>query len=181
MALVRFALGIVFCVYGATKLFDPQFFSTGFQFALTKAAGTAADWYSPVVRTIWNHPGMSAVAIGMLELFLGIALVLGLATRPACLIGMVYMLNKAAINWHSAAGQGNGVWLFLDAHMEQFTLFCLLLLLMVGRAGETWGLGALYHRTTGPTRISLRERPEYRYLYEPGDSDSAAEQQITRR
>jgi uncharacterized membrane protein YphA (DoxX/SURF4 family) len=182
MALVRIALGLAFCVYGTTKLFDPNFFATGFQFALTRASGTAAEWYSPVIRSIWIHPGMFAVGVGMLELFLGTALLLGLATRPACLVGMVYMMNKAAITWHVATGQGNGIWQFLDAHMEQFTLFCLLLLLMVGHAGETWGLGAFYHRAPADDgRISLRDRPEYRYLYEPEEREQRGEAETSRR
>ena len=164
MAGVRIATGFAFCVYGGTKLFDPTFFESGFQFALGRASATAADWYYPVVHSLWMHPGIYAVAVGMLESFLGLALVLGLATRPASLVGMVYMLNKIALTWH-IAGQGNIAWQVLDAHMEQLAVFGLLLLFLVGHAGETWGLGALYHSPMA-SRSSLRERPEYKYLFE---------------
>lgn len=171
MAVVRIGLGVAFCVYGGTKLFDPLFFASGFQNALSKASATAADWYFPVIHSIWMHPGMFAVGIGMLELFLGFGLVLGLATRPVCLVGMLYMLNKMAITWYPG-GHGNSAWQFLDVHMEQLAVFGLLLLFLVGRAGETWGLGAVYHSQRSERRpTSLRESPEYRYLYEPDEKD----------
>src|SRR4051812_13720994 len=109
LAVVRMGIGVAFCVYGGTKLFDPFFFASGFQGSLAKASSSAADWYLPVVHSIWVHPGMVAVGVGMLELFLGIGLLLGLATRPVCAIGMFYMLNKIAITWYSA-GHGNSAW-----------------------------------------------------------------------
>lgn len=167
MAAVRIVVGIIFLVYGCTKLFDPSFFSSGFMNALGKVNGSAADWYFPFVRAMWHRPGVFAVLVGMVELFLGIALVLGLATRPACVVGMLYMLNKLAITWYPGA-HGLVAWEFLNVHMDQIALFCLFLLLAVGRAGDTWGLGAIYHRQHFLKRgSSLRSRPEYSYLYEP--------------
>ena len=175
MAGVRIAIGLAFCVYGGTKLFDPTFFESGFQMALGRASATAADWYYPVMHSLWMHPGVYAVAVGMFESFLGLALLLGLATRPACILGMVYMLNKIALTWH-VASQGNIAWQILDAHMEQITVFGILLLFLVGHAGETWGLGALYHSSAGG-RTSLRERPEYKYLFEDDQADHKEEEQ----
>lgn len=175
MAGVRIAIGFAFYIYGATKLFDPMFFESGFQMALGRASATAADWYYPVIHSLWMHPGVYAVAVGMLESFLGLALLLGLATRPACLIGMVYMLNKIALTWH-VAGQGNIAWQILDAHMEHIAIFGLLLLFLVGHAGETWGLGALYH-SSAAGRTSLRERPEYKYLFEDEQADRKEDEQ----
>lgn len=167
LAAVRILVGVIFVVYGATKLFDPVFFSSGFVAALTKVNSTAADWYFPIVRVLWHRPGVFAVMVGMVELFLGIALVLGLATRPACVLGMFYMLNKFAITWYPG-GSGIVAWEFLSIHMDQIALFCIFLLLALGRAGDTWGLGAIYHRKHFLKRGSaLRSRPEYSYLYEP--------------
>ena len=89
-------------------------------------------------------PGWSAVLVGMVELFLGMALVLGLATRPACYIGMIYVLNKMAITWYPATHHF-GLHEFMEVHLEQLTMFFLFLLFAAGHAGETWGLGAIYH------------------------------------
>jgi hypothetical protein len=64
------------------------------------------------------------------------------------------------------------IWQFLNVHMDQIALFCLFLILAAGRAGDTWGLGAIYHSHGFLKRRSgLREHPEYSYLYEPERPD----------
>jgi hypothetical protein len=79
-----------------------------------------------------------------MEMFLGVGLCLGLATRPVCVAGMLYMLNRIAITWYQG-GMESASWQFIGAHVDQFSMFLLFLVLGFGHAGETWGLGALYH------------------------------------
>ncbi len=177
LAVVRIAVGLIFVIYGATKLFDPSFFATGFTGSLTRMSGTAADWYFPIVHSLWSHPGAFAVLVGMVELFLGIGLVLGLATRPVCLVGMIYMLNRIAITWYPG-GHNFELYQYIDVHLAQLSLFFLFLLFAVGHAGETWGLGAIYHHERFDNqRSSLRDHPDYRYLYEPEKDEEKKDDQ----
>ncbi|HWR15794.1 MAG TPA: DoxX family protein [Terriglobales bacterium] len=144
LAFVRIVLGMVFTYYGATKLFDPNFFSFGFNNTLTDLNRSAATWYSPIVESMWKHPSSYAVAIGMVELFIGLGLLFGLATRPVSFVGMLYSINKTLIAWQPNV-QYPTTWNYLDAHMAQIALFCLFWIFLVEHAGETWGLGAIYH------------------------------------
>ena len=127
------------------------------------------------MHALWTRPGWFAVLVGMIELFLGIALVLGLATRPACFLGMAYILNKMAITWYPGTHHF-GLYEYMDVHGGQFTMLCLFLLFAVGHAGETWGLGAIYHHQRFEKRPEpLREHPEYSYLYEPEKEEERRE------
>ncbi len=167
LAVVRISVGLIFVTTGSIKLFDPEFFGTGFSAALTRMSATTAEWYFPIMQSLWTHPGWFAVLVGMVELFLGMALVLGLATRPACYIGIIYVLNKVAITWYPGSHHF-GLYEYIDAHLGQMTMFFLFLLFAAGHAGETWGLGAIYHHQRfEKKRGSLRDHPEYSYLYEP--------------
>lgn len=175
LAVVRILVGLIFVISGSIKLFDPSFFASGFMTALARMSGTTAEWYFPIMQALWTHPGWFAVLVGMIELFLGIALVLGLATRPACFLGMAYILNKMAITWYPGTHRFD-LYEYIDVHGGQFTLLCLLVLFAVGHAGETWGLGAIYHNQRfekPPT--PLREHPEYSYLYEPEKDEERGE------
>jgi uncharacterized membrane protein YphA (DoxX/SURF4 family) len=175
LAVVRIAIGLLFLVGGGIKLFDPNFFASGFLTALARMSTTTAGWYLPVVQNLFNHPGWFAVLVGAIESFLGIALVLGLATRPASFLGMLYMLNRMAITWYPG-GNHPTLYQYMDAHVEQFTVFCLFLLFAAGHAGETWGLGAIYHHERFEKRqSSLRDHPDYRYLYEPENEEELHE------
>ena len=176
LAVVRIAIGLVFVVSGGIKLFDPAFFAGGFLTALSRMSTTTAGWYLPIMQSLFTHPGWFAVLVGAIELFLGIALVLGLATRPASFLGILYMLNRMAITWYPG-GSNPTLYQYMDAHVEQLTVFCLFLLFAVGHAGETWGLGAIYHHQRFDKRqSSLREHPDYSYLYEPENENERLEQ-----
>src|SRR3954447_7001994 len=139
LASTRIAVGLIFLTLGAAKLFDPSFFTLGFQSSLVTMTRVAADWYLPVVEELWRHPGLYALLVGMMEMFLGVGLCLGLATRPVCVAGMLYMLNRIAITWYQG-GMESASWQFIGAHVDQFSMFLLFLVLGFGHAGETWGL-----------------------------------------
>jgi uncharacterized membrane protein YphA (DoxX/SURF4 family) len=180
LAVVRILVGLIFVISGGIKLFDPSFFASGFMAALSRMSTTTVGWYLPIVHNLFNHPGWFAVLVGAIELFLGIALSLGLATRPASFLGVLYMLNRMAITWYPG-GSNPSLYQYMDVHVQQFTMMCLFLLFAVGHAGETWGLGAIYHNQRFEKRqSSLRDHPEYSYLYEP-ETEEAQPAEATAR
>ena len=147
LALVRILAGLVFVWMGAYKVSSLDFVSTVFPDFLDSAIhGGAATWMRPLFHTIMaTSVGKVGVLIGLSELFIGIALLLGLAVRPACFVGMLYSFGLLAATWNPVEG-GPATMLRTAAHHYR-NLFPLLVfwLLAAGHAGETWGLGALYH------------------------------------
>lgn len=146
LALVRIGTGVAFVSLGWYKVASLEFAKFAFpDFLDTALRGGAAGIVQPLLQWILNAgPARVGVAIGFLELFIGIALVLGLAVRPACALGMVYMATVWLCSWNPPAAGAQ----FLQTTEFQFrNLFPLLVFLQlaVGHAGETWGIGALYH------------------------------------
>ncbi len=146
LALVRIVTGIVFVSVGAYKVTSLDFAKLMFPDFLQDAIqGAAVSWVRPILEWIVSYgPARVAVMIGFLELFIGIALVLGLTVRPAALLGMLYSIGLFLATWNPAPEAPS----MLQSAEHQFRNlfpFFVFLLLGVGHAGETWGLGALYH------------------------------------
>jgi putative oxidoreductase len=86
-ALIRFAAGAVFMYHGYTKLFS------GFGAVVAKNILTPMGFPFP---EIWAH------GLGVLELFGGAALALGLLTRPIALLFAIEMIF--VVKWHFPNG-----------------------------------------------------------------------------
>jgi len=174
LALVRIALGLVYVCYGYEKLFDTEFFRTGFMQRLTYWQDAAASWYAPVWRMLAEHPSRWDVVFGGVEMFIGVALVLGLATRAACLVGVLYTLHRVLLSWYPE-GTTYTYWHFLELHFEHVILLSLFWLMMAGHAGDVWGLGAIHHR------VKVRWRPvrsrAAAYTYFESDAEDLPEAQ----
>ena len=86
-------------------------------------------------------PLMSQVGIGgLLEFFGGIAIMLGLFTRPVAFI-LSGMMAVAYWQFHAP----NGAWPVQNQGVPA-VLFCFLFLYMAGRGGGEWSLDALLRR-----------------------------------
>ncbi len=152
LAAVRILIGLVYVCYGYVKLFDSEFFRTGFMQRLLYWQDAVAPMYSGVWHMLASHPARWAVFFGGVEMFIGVALLLGLATRPACLIGFLYTVHRTLLTWYPD-GTSYSLWHFLELHFEHITLLSLFCLMIAGHAGDVWGLGAIYHR------VKVRWRP----------------------
>ena len=146
LALVRILTGGVFVSVGMFKVTSLEFARVIFpSFLDSGMQGGAVEWVRPALEWIVSFgAGKIGDTIGFIELFIGIAMVLGLAVRPAALVGMLYSVGLFLGTWNQAVSTPS----MLQNAEHQFRNlfpFLIFLLLGIGHAGETWGLGALYH------------------------------------
>ena len=175
LALVRIALGAVYITYGYTKLFDTAYYEYIFVPRLSTWENMVAPWYGWAWQVIWAHTHRWELFFGTVEMFIGVALLLGLATRPACLVGMLYMFHRLSLTWYPD-DQLFELYRFIELHIEQVGLGCVFLLLGFGHAGDIWGLGALYHRIRLRLRGSRARAAGYSYF---DDEISAQQRDVT--
>jgi uncharacterized membrane protein YphA (DoxX/SURF4 family) len=147
LALVRVITGVVFIILGEYKISSLEFARIGFpQFIWDATHGTAVGFYADFLGSfVWPHMGRYAILVGFTELFIGVGLTLGLAVRPISIVGMVYMVNLMLATW-MAPGPGEMLSRYLDTQLSHVMPLLVFFVLGVGHAGETWGLGSLYHR-----------------------------------
>jgi thiosulfate dehydrogenase [quinone] large subunit len=152
LAILRIALGSGFLFAGLDKLMDlagtgKAFSAAGFLKFATGGAWLGSDPKAVVNPThdFWvglagNAGLMSAINFLVVagEIGVGIALVLGLATRFAGVAGFLMMSLFYVANWSFANGPFN----------EQFMYGTLALYLAYAAAGETWGLDGIIERAT---------------------------------
>jgi thiosulfate dehydrogenase [quinone] large subunit len=164
LAILRIVLGGGFLFAGLEKALD--FAGTGKAFT---AAGflkfaTGGAWLNSDPKTVVNpthdfwvslagNPGIVS-AINFLvvagEIGIGIALVLGLLTRFAGVMGFLMMALFYVANWGFANGPFN----------QQLLYGIVALYLAYAAAGETWGLDGIIERTTP----IIRRAPALRYV-----------------
>jgi putative oxidoreductase len=91
-------------------------------------------------------PLLSQVGIGgILEFFGGLAIMLGLATRP---VAFILSGEMAVAYWQFHAP--NGAWPILN-HGEPAVLLCFIFLYIAAQGGGDWSLDALIRRTRKAT------------------------------
>lgn len=146
LALVRIGVGLLFIHSGFYKASSIQFARADFaDFLYSSISSTAVDFYGKFLTAyVFPYHTKIALALGFFELFIGISLVLGLLTRPVCILGMVYMINFVLATWWQP-GPGEPLWHYPDEQLRYVFPFFIFLILGIGHAGENWGLGSLYH------------------------------------
>lgn len=140
IAAARVLTGILF-----VRLALPKFstdYLLGFSGLLKLSSeGNPFPWYSSfIANVLMPHQQVAAIALALLELLVGIALVLGFLSGLACLVGMAlsvnFMLATSHLTW-SASEMLPAV-----SVAPGFYAILVLLLLFVTRSGKYYSLGS---------------------------------------
>ena len=164
LAILRIALGSGFLFAGLEKFLDlagsgKAFTAAGFLKFATGGAWLASDPKAVVNPThdFWVSLAGNPQIVGVInflvvagEIGIGIALILGFATRFAGVAGFVMMSLFYVANWSFANGPFN----------EQFMYGVTALYLAYAAAGETWGLDGIIERATP----IIKRAPALRYV-----------------
>jgi len=141
--LLRIYAGVLFAIHGWGKVSREGGFGDGMVGFLQSNAEKAYDFYWPLVEQfVLPNKDLVASLVGWGELSLGVALVLGLASRFAALGGMFLMLNfwfvKGASFW--TATNYDAVWLMI------------FMVLAFTPSGQVWGLDRRFSYRVGILR-----------------------------
>lgn len=144
---MRIATSVFFLLFGEYKVAGPGFAHGGFQTYLRDyIASTAVSFYRPVlVHIVLPHAVFFGYVVGIVELFIGICLMLGLFVRPACIVGALFLLNLTLASWWDA-GHGAPVWRYFGARLDTVPLLLLLVVFFAADAGKIWGLDGKLRR-----------------------------------
>jgi uncharacterized membrane protein YphA (DoxX/SURF4 family) len=147
IAAVRIATSVFFLLFGEYKVAGPGFAHGGFQTYLRDYIGSAAvGFYRPIlVHIVLPHAVFFGYAVGVIELFVGICLLVGLWVRPACIVGVLFLLNLTLASWWDA-GHGAPIWRYFGARLDTLPLLLLLVVFFAADAGKIWGLDGKLRR-----------------------------------
>ena len=138
---VRIATSVFFLLFAEYKLAGPGFAHGGFQNYLHDYIATSSvGFYRPFLSAvILPHAVFFGYAVGIIELLVGLALLLGLWVRPACILGILFLLNITLAAWWEP-GHGAPLWRYFGARLDTIPLSLLLVIFFAADAGRAWGL-----------------------------------------
>lgn len=138
---MRIATSFFFLLFGEYKVAGPGFAHGGFQGYLQDyIANSAVSFYRPVLSSIiLPHAVFFGYVVGIVELFVGISLLIGLWVRPASVVGILFLVNMVLATWW-APGRGVPVWRYFGAELDHLPLLLLLIVFYAADAGRVWGL-----------------------------------------
>jgi uncharacterized membrane protein YphA (DoxX/SURF4 family) len=141
IAVVRIGTSIFFLLFGQYKLFGPGFTHGGFQQYLQSfIENGAVSFYQPILANlILPHAVFFGYLVGVVEMFIGVCLLLGIWVRPASVLGMLHMLSLTLATWWQP-GHGVPVWRYFGAELDHLPLLFLFAIFFVSDAGQEWGL-----------------------------------------
>jgi uncharacterized membrane protein YphA (DoxX/SURF4 family) len=147
IAATRIGTAIFFLLFGEYKVFGPAFAHGGFQQYLTAyIQGTAVSFYRPVLaHIVLPHAVVLGYAVGAIELFIGLSLLLGFLVRPASVLGALHMISLTLATWWDP-GHGMPVWRYFGAELDHLPLLFLFIIFYAGDAGRVWGLDGWRYR-----------------------------------
>ena len=141
IAAVRIATSVFFLLFGEYKVAGQGFAHGGFQSYLQDyIAKSAVSFYRPVLSGLFlPHAVFFGYVVGVVELLVGISLLLGLWVRPACVLGILFLLNLTLAAWWEP-GHGAPLWQYFGARLDTLPLILLLIIFIAADAGQVWGL-----------------------------------------
>lgn len=141
IAVARVAASLFFLFFGEYKLAGPAFAHGGFQNYLRDYVATdAVSFYRPILTgLIQPHAVFFGYAVGVIEIFVGICLLVGLWVRPASVIGIFFLLNLTLATWWDV-GHGVPLWRYFGARLDTLPLLLLLVIFFAANAGQVWGI-----------------------------------------
>lgn len=141
IAVVRIATSVFFLLFGEYKVVGPGFAHEGFQNYLHGyITTTSVSFYRPFLSgLVLPHAVFFGYVVGIVELLIGIALLLGLWVRPACVLGVAFLLNIVLASWWDP-GHGAPLWRYFGARLDTLPLILLLVIFYAADAGKVWGL-----------------------------------------
>lgn len=138
---VRMATSVFFLLFGEYKVAGPGFAHGGFQGYLHNyITNDAVSFYRPVLTgLILPHAVFFGYFVGVLESFVGLCLLLGLWVRPACVVGIFFLINLTLAAWWDP-GHGVPLWRYFGSRLDTLPLLLLLIVFYAANAGRVWGL-----------------------------------------
>jgi uncharacterized membrane protein YphA (DoxX/SURF4 family) len=141
IALARMATSVFFLFFGEYKVFDPGFAHGGFQNYLHGYLdGGAVALYRPVLgKLVLPHAVFFGYAVGVVELFIGLSLLLGIWVRIGSVLGMLHMISLTLATWWDP-GHGVPTWRYFGAELDHLPLLLLFFIFYAADAGRVWGV-----------------------------------------
>ena len=147
IAAVRILTAFFFLFFGHYKLFGWEFAHGGFAGYLRGyIGGEAVSFYRPLLaRIVLPQEAFFGYAMGAVEFFIGLALLLGIFVRFASVLGGLHMLSLTLATFWSP-GHNVPTWRYFGYQLDHIPMLFLFVIFYVARAGETWGLDGRLRR-----------------------------------
>lgn len=145
---LRISVGCLFLILAEYKVFGVQFTrGGGFQYWINLfLQGGAYPFMVPVLRNfVLPHATLIAFVVAYGELAIGLALVSGIAVRPASLCGMIYML--ALLFSSNYPGGTAPLWQYFGASLEHSVLVLCFGAFAFTNPQELWSIHSLRRRS----------------------------------
>ena len=150
LAYLRIGVGVFFLMFGQYKVFGTQFtLGGGFQGWINRfLADGAYPFMVPVLRGfVLPHGTPIAFLVAYGEFAIGVALLLGLAVRPASVFGAIYML--ALLLSSNYPGPNAALWQYFGASLSHSVFLLCFAVLAVGRSDAVLSIRPRLRRWIG--------------------------------
>ncbi len=139
IATARVVTGIFFVLFGQYKVFGSAFAHSGFAHYLDGyIQNTAVSFYRPVLsHIVLPHVVFFGYLVGIVELFIGLSLMLGMFVRAASVLGILHMASLTLATWW-APGHDAPVWKYFGAELDHLPLLLLFLIFLSAGSTQKW-------------------------------------------
>ncbi len=129
IVIARIITGVFFVLFGEYKVFRSAFANSGFAHYLEGYIHqTAVSFYRPVLsHIVLPHAVVFGYLVGVVELFIGISLIVGIYVRVASVLGALHMVSLSLATWWGP-GHGAPLWQYFGAELDHLPLLLLFLI-----------------------------------------------------